>query len=76
MDNIEYYPITTANNEKYMCKIPTIKKELKDSNEPYTGPNPIELLSPLFNQNFCSFKVSNNLSIELEELLLGIMDDL
>ncbi|XP_015118553.1 endoplasmic reticulum lectin 1 isoform X2 [Diachasma alloeum] len=64
-DNLEQYPITTANNEKYTCMIPVAKKQEKNSDEPYTGPNPIELLAPLFNQNICSFKLETYWTYEV-----------
>lgn len=63
--NFEYYPITTAQNEKYTCKIPTAKKEEKDSDAPYTGLNPIELLTPLFNKNTCLLKSESYWSYEI-----------
>ncbi|XP_011300499.1 endoplasmic reticulum lectin 1 isoform X2 [Fopius arisanus] len=64
-ENSELYPITTANNEKYTCIIPAARKHEDNSNEPYTGPNPIELLAPLFNQNTCSFKLETYWTYEV-----------
>ncbi|KAK0178516.1 hypothetical protein PV327_007400 [Microctonus hyperodae] len=63
--NFEYYPITTAKNEKYACKIPTAKKEEKNSDTPYKGPNPIELLTPLFEKNTCLLKSESYWSYEI-----------
>ena len=49
--------ITTANNEKYQCFIPEIVEQEINDEEEYSGPNPMEFLSILFNQNTCSYRV-------------------
>lgn len=56
--NVEPYFITTANNERYQCLIVDNSEQEKNHNEPYNGLNPIEILSPLFNQNTCSYRAS------------------
>ncbi|KAH0567142.1 endoplasmic reticulum lectin 1 isoform X1 [Cotesia glomerata] len=64
-DKFEEYPIVTAANERYTCRIPELKKQVKGSEEPYTGPNPIELLAPLFDQKLCSFKLESYWTYEI-----------
>lgn len=54
---MEPYFITTANNERYQCLIVDNADKEQDYNGPYYGSNPIELLSPLFSQNTCSYRV-------------------
>lgn len=63
--NVEPYFITTADNERYQCLIVDNSKEEKNDNEPYNGPNPIEILSPLFNQDICSYRLESYWSYEL-----------
>jgi len=50
--------VQTESQEKYTCKIPQFVEKEKDENEKYTGPNPLELLSDLFTQSSCSYKVN------------------
>ncbi|XP_033224495.1 endoplasmic reticulum lectin 1 isoform X2 [Belonocnema kinseyi] len=56
---VEPYLITTANNERYQCHIPDTTEQEEDQGETYAGPNPIEILSPLFNQNTCSYRLES-----------------
>ncbi|XP_066590654.1 endoplasmic reticulum lectin 1 isoform X2 [Prorops nasuta] len=62
---IEPYLITTANNEKYQCFIPDITEQEQYHSEPYTGPNPIEILAPLFSKNHCAYKLESYWTYEL-----------
>lgn len=50
--------VTTENQEKYTCLIPQLVEKEKDVNEKYNGPNPLDLLTPLFTQSSCSYRVS------------------
>ncbi|XP_076239624.1 endoplasmic reticulum lectin 1 isoform X2 [Calliopsis andreniformis] len=63
--NVEPYLITTANNEQYRCLIRDTTEQEQDVNEPYYGPNPIELLSPLFNEDTCSYRLESYWTYEL-----------
>ncbi|CAK9794917.1 Endoplasmic reticulum lectin 1 [Anthophora quadrimaculata] len=63
--NVEPYFITTANKERYQCLIVDNTEQEQDHNEPYNGPNPIEILSPLFLQKTCSYRVESYWSYEL-----------
>ncbi|XP_071864998.1 endoplasmic reticulum lectin 1 isoform X2 [Bombus fervidus] len=63
--NVEPYIITTANKEQYQCLIVDNSEQEQGYNEPYNGPNPIEILSALFKQNTCSYRVESYWSYEL-----------
>lgn len=52
----EPYFITSANKEKYQCFIPDTTVQKQENTEPYVGPNPMRMLSLLFNQNACTHK--------------------
>lgn len=61
----ESYFITTANNEHYRCLIPEPLEPEQDDIETYTGPNPIEILSILFDQSSCSYRLESYWTYEL-----------
>ncbi|XP_058792068.1 endoplasmic reticulum lectin 1 isoform X2 [Phymastichus coffea] len=63
--NAESYTITSANNEKYHCFIPEVSENELKPNMVYTGPNPIEYLSVLFDQNACSYRIESYWTYEL-----------
>lgn len=54
---MESYFITTANNERYQCLLPDMMERERNDDEVYKGSNPIEILSMLFRQNTCSYRV-------------------
>jgi len=56
---------TTEKNEKYRCLLPHFQEKEKDSFETYNGPNPLELLAPLFTQLSCSYKLESYWTYEL-----------
>ncbi|XP_011343381.1 endoplasmic reticulum lectin 1 isoform X3 [Ooceraea biroi] len=63
--NVEPYFITTANNERYKCLIPDGTEQEDEYNESYNGPNPIQLLEPIFAQNSCSYRLETYWTYEL-----------
>ncbi|XP_029178279.1 endoplasmic reticulum lectin 1 isoform X1 [Nylanderia fulva] len=63
--NAESYFITSANNERYKCLIPGIIEQEHDYSESYNGPNPIQLLQPIFAQNSCSYRLESYWTYEL-----------
>ncbi|XP_046739342.1 endoplasmic reticulum lectin 1 isoform X2 [Diprion similis] len=63
--NKEPYFITTANNEQYHCLIPDTTEQEYDNGETYAGPNPIEILLPLFVQSSCSYRLESYWTYEL-----------
>ncbi|KAM0732303.1 Endoplasmic reticulum lectin 1 [Formica fusca] len=63
--NAEPYFITTANNEQYKCLIPDAPEQEHEYSESYNGPNPIQLLQPIFAQNSCSYRLESYWTYEL-----------
>lgn len=63
--NVEPYFITTANNERYRCIIPDATEQEHEYSESYNGPNPIQLLQPIFAQNSCSYRLESYWTYEL-----------
>ncbi|XP_032665515.1 endoplasmic reticulum lectin 1 isoform X2 [Odontomachus brunneus] len=62
---VEPYYITTANNERYKCIIPEAIEQEHDYSDLYIGPNPIQLLQPIFAQNSCSYRLESYWTYEL-----------
>ncbi|XP_072760755.1 endoplasmic reticulum lectin 1 isoform X1 [Anoplolepis gracilipes] len=63
--DVEPYFITTANNEQYKCIIPDATEQEHEYSESYNGPNPIQLLQPIFAQNSCSYRLESYWTYEL-----------
>ncbi|XP_012252600.2 endoplasmic reticulum lectin 1 isoform X2 [Athalia rosae] len=63
--NTESYFITTANNERYHCLIPDTAEQEHDYGETYAGPNPIEILQPLFIHSACSYRLESYWTYQL-----------
>lgn len=58
--------ITSSHQEKYKCILPKIQeKEQGDQEKKYDGPNPLELLSPLFSQSSCSYRLESYWTYEV-----------
>lgn len=57
--------VTTENNERYKCLLPHFQEKEKDSFDTYSGPNPLELLAPLFTQSSCSYKLESYWTYEV-----------
>lgn len=57
--------VTTENNERYKCLLPHFQEKEKDSIDTYNGPNPLELLAPLFTQSSCSYRLESYWTYEL-----------
>ncbi|VVC26705.1 Mannose-6-phosphate receptor binding domain,Glucosidase II beta subunit-like [Cinara cedri] len=52
--------VKTAIGETYRCYLPPDQDEGNDEfDSSYSGPSPLELLSPLFSKQTCSYKVDN-----------------
>ncbi|XP_022185059.1 endoplasmic reticulum lectin 1 isoform X1 [Nilaparvata lugens] len=64
-ENGEYMFVTTHNKEKYKCLLPDLREKEKGSEEIYSGPNPLELLSPLFSQSSCSYRLESYWTYEV-----------
>jgi len=49
--------VITAIGESYQCILPKQDEVNKESDTTYNGPSPLELLSPLFSKQACSYRV-------------------
>lgn len=49
-DYSETLVVTSSLKEKYKCYLPNIVEKEETPLEPYSGPSPLELISPLFSQ--------------------------
>ncbi|XP_075974218.1 endoplasmic reticulum lectin 1 isoform X2 [Anticarsia gemmatalis] len=61
----EILKVTTANKEKYECRIPELRAKETTSIEEYDGPSPVSLLKPLFSQKICSYRLESYWSYEV-----------
>lgn len=61
----EFITVTSSHKEKYKCLIPSILEKETDQEEKYTGPSALQLLSPLFTQSMCSFKLESYWTYEV-----------
>lgn len=50
--------VKTAIGESYQCFLPKQDEESKEAESSYDGPSPLELLSPLFSKQACSYRVN------------------
>nr|XP_049696423.1 endoplasmic reticulum lectin 1 isoform X1 [Helicoverpa armigera] len=61
----EILKVTTANKEKYECRIPELRAKESTNIEDYDGPSPLSLLKPLFSQKICSYRLESYWSYEV-----------
>lgn len=61
----EFITVTSSHQEKYKCAIPLIVEKETNQEVKYTGPSALELLSPLFTQKICSFKLESYWTYEV-----------
>lgn len=57
--------VTSSQQEKYRCILPKIQEKEQTSPVKYMGPTPLELLSPLFSQNSCSYRLESYWTYEV-----------
>ncbi|CAB0016100.1 unnamed protein product [Nesidiocoris tenuis] len=57
--------VTTSKKEKYQCVLPSIEEAEKENPEEYHGPNPIQLLAPMFLSTTCTTLLEPYWSYEL-----------
>uniref|UniRef100_A0A2K6VM49 Endoplasmic reticulum lectin 1 n=1 Tax=Onchocerca volvulus TaxID=6282 RepID=A0A2K6VM49_ONCVO len=55
LTNQPYLHITSGNDEKYLCTLPTIPAESKQTMQSYVGPSPAELIQVLYDNRVCSY---------------------
>ncbi|KAK9875145.1 hypothetical protein WA026_005936 [Henosepilachna vigintioctopunctata] len=66
LENTESMIVTSSHKEKYKCYLPRIQdKDGKESLEKYEGPSALELISPLFSQSFCSYRLESYWTYEV-----------
>lgn len=64
----ESITVTSSHQEKYKCIIPSVVEKETDDEEKYAGPSALELLSPLFTQSMCSFKLESYWTYEVNSI--------
>lgn len=69
--------VKTAVGESYNCFLPKQDEVNKESNPSYDGPSPLELLTPLFSKQACSYRVNIifNTEIVCLKLVLNLQVD-
>uniref|UniRef100_A0A2K6SX53 Endoplasmic reticulum lectin n=1 Tax=Saimiri boliviensis boliviensis TaxID=39432 RepID=A0A2K6SX53_SAIBB len=60
-----YVIMTTADKEKYKCILPLVTSGDEEEEKDYKGPNPRELLEPLFKQSSCSYRIESYWTYEV-----------
>ncbi|XP_018327278.1 endoplasmic reticulum lectin 1 [Agrilus planipennis] len=63
--NLEYMIVTSSQKEKYKCMLPHIQEKEPNVSNSYDGPTPLELISPLFTQTACSFRLESYWTYEV-----------
>lgn len=61
----EFITVTSSHQERYKCLIPSVIEKEANPEEKYAGPSALELLSPLFTQSMCSFKLESYWTYEV-----------
>lgn len=61
----EEMTVMSSNYEKYRCFLPDTTKKPEDHRRRYDGPNALELLAPLFQQNTCSYRLDSYWTYEV-----------
>ncbi|TKS85437.1 Endoplasmic reticulum lectin 1 ER lectin [Collichthys lucidus] len=64
----DFVIMTTTEQEKYKCLLPSLTAGDEDDGKEYSGPSPAELLDPLFKRSSCSYR-----KISVQEYFLGNM---
>ncbi|KAJ8934589.1 hypothetical protein NQ314_013265 [Rhamnusium bicolor] len=57
--------VTSLHQEKYKCILPSISEKESNQELKYEGPTAIELISPLFTQTTCSFRLESYWTYEV-----------
>ncbi|XP_023015308.2 endoplasmic reticulum lectin 1 [Leptinotarsa decemlineata] len=57
--------VTSEHKEQYKCYIPSITEKESNLDEKYDGPTALELISPLFTQTMCSFRLESYWTYEV-----------
>lgn len=65
LGNNDYIIVTSSHEEKYKCILPNIEEKESTIVETYDGPTPLELISPLFSQSSCSYRLESYWTYEV-----------
>ncbi|KAJ8977664.1 hypothetical protein NQ317_002467 [Molorchus minor] len=57
--------VTSLHQEKYKCILPSVTKKDPSEDFKYEGPSPLELISSLFTQTTCSFRLESYWTYEV-----------
>lgn len=57
--------ITTAYKEKYKCTLPNVQEKSSSVSDNYNGPSALKLISPLFSQGSCSYRLESYWAYEV-----------
>ncbi|KAE8280510.1 Endoplasmic reticulum lectin 1 ER lectin [Larimichthys crocea] len=72
----DFVIMTTTEQEKYKCLLPSLTAGDEDDGKEYSGPSPAELLDPLFKRSSCSYRIESYWTYEkisVQEYFLGNM---
>lgn len=61
----ESIDVVTSYQEKYRCVLPNIQEKESNFEEKYEGPSALELISPLFVQSSCSYRLESYWTYEV-----------
>ncbi|XP_019865202.2 endoplasmic reticulum lectin 1 [Aethina tumida] len=63
--NNEQIIVTSSDQEKYRCILPSIQQKETQEDEKYDGPTALELIAPLFTQSSCSYRIESYWTYEV-----------
>uniref|UniRef100_A0A4W3GW27 Endoplasmic reticulum lectin n=1 Tax=Callorhinchus milii TaxID=7868 RepID=A0A4W3GW27_CALMI len=61
----DYVIVTTVDNERYKCMLPSVGNGDEGEDQEYKGLGPAELLEPLFKQSSCSYRIESYWTYEV-----------
>uniref|UniRef100_A0A3Q0SS38 Endoplasmic reticulum lectin n=1 Tax=Amphilophus citrinellus TaxID=61819 RepID=A0A3Q0SS38_AMPCI len=61
----DFVIMTTTEKEKYKCLLPSLTTGEEDDDKEYGGPEPGELLEPLFKRSSCSYRIESYWTYEV-----------
>ncbi|KAJ8250685.1 hypothetical protein COCON_G00226070 [Conger conger] len=61
----DFVIMTTTDQEKYKCLLPSLSNGDDDEEKEYSGPSPAALLDPLFKQSSCSYRIESYWTYEV-----------
>ncbi|KAF0288671.1 Endoplasmic reticulum lectin 1 [Amphibalanus amphitrite] len=63
--DMESILMLTKDNEQYNCQVESVKKPNEEEDASYDGPNPLQLMEPLFNKLACSYRLESYWTYEV-----------